>query len=276
MPRVVDRGYKSAGIPYFAGAGDENFLVEVPGFIVPDADLLLYGLMKSPISDKFPRIFDVGGRTQAQLYYDLAFFDRPAMMMYLANVESYEEYLEATHLTFEDTLRVAREYYFYTPCNNTIIRLAILSSAIMPFVKSLTFVFDEEPKKCDIDYFGTFLTETLRDKTTFAYGSTADLVERQTELRGEGFRYTSIFTNDFNVVDRLTSSEERVLSDNELFILLRNHSGNTELGLNPENPDEFTFREMGTNDILKRLHLPNGMPISKIVFARFEPTLSLD
>lgn len=251
---------------------DEHFLIEVPGIWVPECDIALYGLLNSDVSNEIYKLRNNTSFNAYEEYQKLAYFTIDDCIRYLV---SDNEELD-TKISNYDILQYVEKAlinYKYNPCNETMLRHAIIEVAFYPFVKEITLVFPWKIRKIDMGYIYKIVPESILSKFNIEdKNSITEII--QNKCKEEKEQYTTIITNDIEEIIYLVNNLKELKLEDPLF-LLRNHSGNTIVKYNENN--EPSFEEVGDREIFEKIFDPNtGLPISNTRFARFIPYLYSD
>ena len=264
-----DIQYNKIPLPFIENR-EERYLIDITGNWIPEADIIYYGLLSSPESEDFYKLRNMTSVDPKKLYYDLAFYEATDIIRYLYSPDDTLADIDAD--TLIHYLAVAVKHYNYMPCNEIMMRHAILESTFQTFVKDVTLVYPWEIRQIDLFYLSKIIPKKIRSKINTVTG---DILEIMAENQGDP--YTSIVTNSLDAVTEMITDRDKYKS-HEAFILLRNHSQNTEMKkVIIDGKDEIDFDEIGTRDILSQIiDMKTGFPTCKIRFARYEPVLFAD
>lgn len=252
---------------------DERFLIEVPGIWVPECDIILYGLLNSKVANEIYKIRNNSSFNIHEEYQKMAYFTIEDCIRYL--VSSNEEL--DTDISEEDIVNYLREAlinYKYIPCNETMLRNAIIEAALYPFIKEVTLVFPWKLRKIDMVYLYKIVPESIISKFNIKDSITISEIIKQRAEEKENEQYTTIISNEIEEIRYLINNLKELKLDAPLF-LLRNHSRNTILKYDENN--EPYFEEVGDRDIFEKIFDPEtGLPMTNTRFARFKPYLFVD
>lgn len=253
---------------------DEYFLVEVPGIIVPECDFIYYGLLEGDHSEEFIKLRDRTEFNQRDIYNEHVYFQATDLIAYLLSPDDTLESCDADFLgeMYVDALNT----YKYNPANETMIRHALIEAAMYDFVKKVCLVYPWGARPIDQIFMTRILPEKVRNKVMHFSGNLMDAIKNPPP---DIPFFTTIATNSIEDVHDMIDNASKYKTDQAL-ILLRNHSGNTEMksAPDPEDPSKTitSFDEIGTAEIIDKLMTPRGFPKGKIRFARFVPYLYSD
>ena len=253
---------------------DERILVEVPGNWVPECDMIYYGLLNSDYSDKLTKLQTKTRFTTRDTYLDTSYFSGRDLIRYLASPT--DALADLSDEFIDDALKTAFEKYFYVPCNETMIRHAIIELAYYDFAKSITLLYPWKLRQIDIAYLRSIIPFSVMNKFKIVSGNLLDFLKDTPPDE----KYTTMVLNSLSDVNTLIDQCEVYHTDAACF-LLRNHSGNVKYRISedPENPgtNKIDFEEIGTTEILdKLLDTERGIPKTQMRFGRFEPILFKD
>ena len=272
MGRIYPREFMYSKMPLSVGDNrDENILVEVLGNWIPECDMVYYGLLNSDYSDKFSKLRDKTQFNAIDTYLDTSFFNLRDLVRYLASPG--DELADISDEVIDDALKTAFDQYFYVPCNETMIRHAIIELAYYDFAKSITLLYPWELRQIDIAFLRSIIPPSRMHKFKVVSGNLLDYLK---DTSPEG-KYTTLILNSLSDVNTLIDNCDEYHTDTACF-LLRNHSGNVKYSISedPENPgkNKISFEEIGTAEILSKLmDIENGIPTTQMRFGRFEPIL---
>lgn len=253
---------------------EEHFLIEVPGAWVPECDIVYYGLLKSDQSEKFFKLRETTRFNPYQIYNDHMYFNAEDLIRYLYSPDLSLASLEPSFI--RDTFITALNMYDYSIANETMIRHALIESALFDKVKSVSLVYPWGTRRIDSDFISRILPSEVRSKIRFFNGSLMEAI--QDKPKDIDF-FTTIVLNSMEDLNTCIDKRIELSTANSTF-LLRNHSGNTSHTIvdDPKNPGQkqAVFQEIGTKEINEKLMTANGIPLTGIRWARFEPMLYQD
>ena len=253
---------------------DENLLVEVLGNWIPECDIVFYGLLQSDYERFFHKLRTRTKFDPMDTYREMCYFTSKDLLKYLYSIDdNYEDIIIDANLT-KEALDFAYRNFFYAPCNETMIRHAIIELAYSNFIKSVTLVYPWEPRDVDIAYLHNIIPEAVIHKFNVADGTLLDVIETTNkESNLINGKYTTIILNSIDDVNELIDNAEKYKTDTAFF-LLRNHSENVKL---TRIEDRQEFVEVGNEIIIPKLmDIHTGIPKSQMRFARYEPILFED
>ena len=251
---------------------DENYLIEVVGNWIPECDIVYYGLLNSEYSNILYKLRTKSKFEVAEIYREICYFTGRDLIRYLASTN--DDYEDLDDEFINKALQTAYSNYMYVPCNESMLRHAIIETAYLKFVKSITLVYPWEPRPIDIQYIRRIIPPKIITKFNFANGSITEIVNLSKKDSHINGKFTTIILNSMEELIYLIDNANSCKTD-EAFFLLRNHSENTDLVKNDDG--KFEFVERNNMSILnKLLDFNTGVPKSQMRFARYEPTLFID
>ena len=249
-----------------SGDRDESFLIDALGTWIPECDIILYGLMNSPIGERFYKIRENIITDQLETYRSQCFFTARDLIRYLSSVDESLDDLSEEEIA--EAFQMALRYYQYTPSNETMMRHSIMEVMYHDFVKSVTLVYPWNIRPIDHLFIRRITPEKIFNKLEVAVGDIPSVV------RSSDRRYTTIITNELSDIKELTKDPKGNRVDTALF-LLRNHSGNVKITKGEDGED--TLVEIGSEELLPIfVDEKTGIPKSQMRFGRFEPLLFVD
>lgn len=251
---------------------DEHILIDALGNWIPECDLIYYGLLNSHYSQSLYKLANTSKFYPKDIYLDTCYFTGDDLIRFLASpddtlVELSDDYLnEAT--------KTALDNYAYIPCNETMLRHALIELSYFDMVKSITILYPWDIREIDIEYLRSIIPHTILGKFKIATGSIPEYIKSRPENTQP---FTTIIMNSISELNLLIDncSEYRTKSS---FFLLRNHSGNVSYRLIEKDGELVPkFDELGSMGILTKLIDEDRLiPKTEMRFARYEPLLFED
>ena len=254
---------------------DENILIDVIGNWIPECDIIYYGLLGSKYSDILYKLKTRTMFNPHDIYLETCYFGTYDLIKYLASDNELPISDEETSQDFiNDAATTAFSRYSYVPCNETMFRHSIIELAYFDFVKSITLLYPWDIRPIDYEYLQSIIPKTVWDKFNIASGSMLNLIK---DNASKGFSYSTIVLNSLSDINFLIDNCEEYKTDSTFF-LLRNYSENVKYEIiddsENENNRKISFSEIGSYEILNKLmDMEQGIPKTKMRFARYEPLL---
>ena len=276
MSRYTSREYMYTKQPLSTQDNrDEYFLIDVAGNWIPECDLIYYGLLNSSYSDNLYKLKNTIRINPHEIYLDTCYFESKDLIRYLAS-EDKNSLADLDDEYILSAIATAITMYTYEPCNEPMIRHAIIEAAYYDFVKTITLVYPWPIRPIDRLYLKSIIPNTVIGKFNLVTGPLIDVI-RNNKI---SFKYTTIISNSHEDINEMIDKCNEYGTDTS-FYLLRNHSGNVKFEMikDPENEDKLIpkFTEIGTMEILSKLvDMNTGIPKTQMRFARYEPILFED
>lgn len=246
----------------------EHFLIEAVGNWIPENEVIFYGLMNSPLADEFVKVRDFTNKTKEDFFRDTVYFEKEDLIRYLYTPDDTVE-VDLPENMIHEAIETAYKHYYYTPCSEMMLRHAIIELCLHKFMNSITLAFpwDIKPEN-DILYLYSIIPKEYIQKFNIVTGSLTDCILNSST------QYTTIIMNDLEECKKFINENEKYRTY-ETFFLVRNHSKNVHVFQTDDG--SLDFEEVGNEEIAKKLiNLDTGIPITRMRFARYEPSLYID
>jgi len=254
---------------------DENILIDILGNWIPECDIIYYGLLNSHYSEELYKLKTTSMFNIHDIYLDTSYFTGDDLIRYLASTD--DTLAELSDEYIRNAIVTAIDKYYYVPCNETMLRHAIIELAYSNFVKSITLLYPWDIREIDYQYLKHIIPLSVLEKFKIVSGTMLGFLESKAN---SGTKYTTIISNSTEDINTMIDECDKYHT-NESFFLLRNHSGNVkhEILEDPETPGKkiINFEELeNVNIIGKLMDMELGIPKTKMRFARYEPNLFED
>ena len=252
----------------------ERLLIEYQGIMHSEAEEVFYGLSGVPKHDSVPfkRYFELREKDSPYDIYEEINFFRPKTLLKYLNYGA-----EIPNNIAESILQLCKYRYTFRPSTLTSFAGALVQLIQVDYIKGVTFIFNNEDCVKDLRYLNDIVGEkALNDKCDFIpckdeRTMKLAMLEILEEAQKEDNPYTTVVTNQYDIVKDALTDYERYGTESTFF-LLKNNSDNCDLKF--EN-GKLVMIEKGNKDIEKIIYpqkdrLIAGLPLPlSAKFARF-------